>query len=144
VSTPTSVRSVKHRVLFLCVHNSARSQMAEGLLRSMAGDRFEAFSAGLEAGTLRPEAVEAMREIGIDISSQRSKSVDEMTGQPFDVVITTCDEAKEACPLFPGAKPVLHWGVPDPAAAQGSPAERAAAFRRDTLSEKITEALRAL
>jgi len=106
-------RVAKQRVLFLCIHNSARSQMAEGLLRAAAPDRFDVFSAGIEAGKLRPEAVEVMREVGIDISGQRSKSVDEFAGQQFDLVVTTCEEAKEACPLFPGAKPALHWDFPD-------------------------------
>src|SRR5438445_8772006 len=96
------------RVLFLCVHNSARSQMAEGLLRSMAGDTVFVQSAGLEAGRLRPEAVEVMSELGLDISAQRSKSVEDLGGQHFDVVVTTCDESKEACPLFPGAFDTLH------------------------------------
>lgn len=111
--------------------------MAEGLLRSLAGDRFEAYSAGIEAGTLRPEAVEAMSEIGIDISGQRSKDADEYAGQPFDLVITTCDEAKEACPLFPGAKAMEHWSFPDPAAVSGP--GRMAAFRdvRDGLRKRI-------
>ena len=119
--------------------------MAEGLLRHAAGDRFEVFSAGLEAGGLRPEAVEAMREIGIDISKQRSKSVDEFANRPFDIVVTTCDEAKEACPLFPGAKRMLHWGVLDPAAQEGSAEQRAAAFReaRDRLSRNLDQILNA-
>ena len=121
---------MKQRVLFLCIHNSARSQMAEGALRSLAGDRYEVFSAGIEAGTVRPEAVAVMREIGIDISGQRSKKVDELAGRPFDLVITTCDEAREACPMFPGAKRTLHWSFPDPAAAVGSESDRLAAFRR--------------
>jgi arsenate reductase len=135
----------KSRILFLCIHNSARSQMAEGLLRQLAGDRFDVFSAGIEAGTLRPEAVAAMKEIGVDISTQRSKSVDEYAGQPFDVVVTTCDEAREACPLFPGAKRMLHWNVPDPAAVDGDAGRRADAFRRarDMLRQKIPAVLSA-
>src|SRR2546428_8067845 len=116
-------------VLFLCVHNSARSQMAEGLLRSMAGDAVEVRSAGLGAGRLRPEAVGVMAELGLDISGQRSKSVDELADERFDVVVTTCDEAKEACSLFPGARETLHWGMPDPAAVEGDEATRLAAFR---------------
>ena len=133
----------RSRVLFLCIHNSARSQMAEGLLRQLAGDRFDVFSAGIEAGSLRPEAVAAMNEIGVDISKQRSKSVDEYAGQPFDVVVMTCDEAKEACPLFPGAKRMLHWSVPDPAGIDGDPGRRAVAFRaaRDMLRQKVQELL---
>ncbi|HEX6139713.1 MAG TPA: arsenate reductase ArsC, partial [Candidatus Limnocylindria bacterium] len=88
------------RVLFLCTHNSARSQMAEGLLRSMAPDRFEAHSAGTVATSVRPEAVAAMRELGIDIGSQRSKSLDRFAGQPIDWLITVCDQAREACPIL--------------------------------------------
>ena len=131
----------RSRVLFLCIHNSARSQMAEGLLRQLAGDRFDVFSAGIEAASLRPEAVAAMKELGLDISTQRSKSVDEYTGKPFDVVVTTCDEAKEACPLFPGARRMLHWNVPDPAAVDGDPGDRAVAFRaaREMLRQKIQD-----
>ncbi len=125
------------RVLFLCVRNSARSQMAEGLLRSLGGDRFEVHSAGLGAGSVRPEAVQVMEEAGIDISRQRSKAADEYAGQPFDIVVTTCDEAIEACPLFPGAKRMLHWSIPDPIVASGD--ARIAAFRaaRDQLKERI-------
>ncbi len=118
------------RVLFLCVRNSARSQMAEGFLRRLAGDRFDVCSAGLAAGALRPEAVAVMRELGIDISAQRATSVDAYAGQPFDLVVTTCDEAREACPLFPAARRMLHWSVADPAAADGAEGERLAAFRR--------------
>lgn len=134
-------RSKPERVLFLCVRNSARSQMAEGLLRARGGGRFEVHSAGLEAGGLRPEAVAVMREIGIDIARQRSKSVAEYAGQPFDLVITTCDEAREACPLFPGARRMLHWDVADPAAAIGTDAERLDAFRRarDDLAVRVAE-----
>lgn len=128
---------VRQRVLFLCVRNSARSQMAEGLLRALAPDRYEALSAGVSAGTLRPEAVEVMREIGIDISGQRSKAADEYAGQAFDLVVTTCDEAREVCPLFPGARRMLHWSIADPIVA-GSDA-RIAAFRaaRDDLRARI-------
>lgn len=134
----------RRRVLFLCVRNSARSQMAEGILRAVAPDRFEAFSAGLEAGTVRPEAVTVMREIGVDISAQRSKAVDEFAGRPFDVVVTTCDEAMEACPLFPGAKSMLHWSFSDPAAVRGDEATRLAAFRevRDGLKERVEQLAR--
>jgi len=127
------------RVLFLCTHNSARSQMAEGLLRAMAGDRFEAFSAGTTATEVRPLAIAAMAELGIDISGQRSEALTEYIGQPFDVAITTCDEAREACPFFPGAATQLHWSFDDPAAATGSEAERLAVFRRvrDEIAERI-------
>lgn len=129
----------KKRVLFLCIHNSARSQMAEGLLRHVAGERYDVYSAGIEAGSLRPEAIEVMREIGVDIADQQSKKVDVFAGQPFDLVITTCDEAKEACPLFPGAKRMLHWSFPDPAAVSEAD-DRFRAFRdvRDGLRAQIT------
>ncbi len=132
------------RVLFLCIHNSARSQIAEGLLRSRGGTRFEAFSAGLQAGHLRPEAVTVMREIGLDISAQHSKAVDSLASQQFDLVVTTCDEAKEACPLFPGAKEIIHWGFADPSASSGPEQERLAAFRqvRDGLAARVDELVR--
>ena len=134
------------RVLFLCVHNSARSQMAEGLLRSMAGDGVVVRSAGLEAGRLRPEAIAVMSELGLDISAQRSKSVDELARERFDVVVTTCDEAKEACPLFPSAARMLHWGLPDPAAVEGDEPTRLSAFRqvRDELWTHVADLAREL
>jgi arsenate reductase len=134
------------RVLFLCVHNSARSQMAEGLLRSMAGDGVVVQSAGLEAGRLRPEAIAVMAEFGLDISAQRSKSVEDLAGERFDVVVTTCDEAREACPLFPGALEILHWSIADPAAVQGDDATRLEAFReaRDELWAHVADLSRAL
>ncbi len=129
----------KQRVLFLCIHNSARSQMAEGLLRHVAGDRYEVHSAGIEAGSLRPEAIEVMREIGIDIADQRSKRVDVFAGQPFDLVITTCHEAREACPLFTGAKRMLHWPFPDSAAvSEGDDHFKAFREVRDGLRAQIT------
>jgi len=129
----------KRRVLFLCVHNSARSQMAEGLLRARAGDSFDVHSAGNAATAVRPLAVRAMAELGIDIGGQRSKSVDEYAGQRFDYAITVCDDAKEACPYFPGAATQIHWRFDDPAAATGSEEERLAVFRRvrDEISEQI-------
>jgi arsenate reductase len=99
----------KKRVLILCTGNSARSQMAEGLLRQDAGNRFEVASAGVEPSRVRQEAIEAMREIGIDISEHRSKSVDEFVGQEFDYVITVCDNANEQCPVFPGKTKRIHW-----------------------------------
>lgn len=120
----------EQKVLFLCTGNSARSQMAEGLLRQMAGDRFEVFSAGTEPAGLNPLAVRAMSEIGIDISPQRSKSAKEFLGQGFPYVITVCDQANERCPLFPGAIYRLHWSFQDPATAKGSEEERLAVFRR--------------
>lgn len=131
-------------MLFLCIRNSARSQMAEGLLRSLGAGRFEAFSAGVEAGALRPEAIAVMREVGIDISGQRSKGLQEFSGQPFDLVVTTCDEAREACPFFPGARAMLHWSFPDPAAVDGDEEARLAAFRRvrDGLRARMREIVR--
>src|SRR5215217_1360061 len=119
----------KARVLFLCTHNSARSQMAEGLLRRLAGDRFEIMSAGTEATHVRPLAVRAMDEVGVDISGQESKRLDRYLGQPFDYVITVCDDANEACPVFAGAKNRRHWSLPDPSAAEGTEEERLAVFR---------------
>jgi arsenate reductase (thioredoxin) len=120
----------KTRVLFLCTHNSARSQMAEGLLRHLAGDRFEAMSAGTEATQVRPLAVRAMGEIGVDISSQESKTLDRYLREPFDHVITVCDDANEACPFFSGAASRLHWSFEDPSKAEGSEEERLEVFRR--------------
>ena len=127
------------RVLFLCVDNSARSQMAEGMLRAWAGDRYEAHSAGVEATDVRPLAIRAMNEIGVDISGQRSKSVAEYQGQPFDYAVTVCEDAKEACPYFPADR-VLHWSFDDPSAATGSEDDQLAVFRRvrDQIGEQIT------
>ncbi|MGA3324909.1 MAG: arsenate reductase ArsC [Terriglobia bacterium] len=118
------------RVLILCTGNSARSQMAEGLLRNDGGVGFEVFSAGTKPSRVRPEAIAAMREIGIDISGHRSKSVDEFAGLAFDYVITVCDNAKESCPVFPATTKRIHWSLEDPAAVQGSEEERLAEFRR--------------
>jgi len=120
----------RKRVLILCTGNSARSQMAEGFLRHEAGDRFEVFSAGVEPTEVRPLALEAMRELGIDISAQRSKSLDEFAGQEFDYVITVCDNANQRCPIFPGKTQRIHWSFEDPAAAQGQAADKLLAFRR--------------
>ena len=120
----------KTRVLFLCTHNSARSQMAEGLLRDLAGDRFEVMSAGTEATRVRPLAIRAMEEIGVDISAQASKTLDRYVKEPFDRVITVCDDANESCPFFPGAKGRLHWSFEDPSKAEGSEDERLEVFRR--------------
>ena len=129
----------KPRVLILCTGNSARSQMAEGFLRHMGGTRFEAFSAGTKPVGLNPLAIEAMREIGIDISTQRSKSVAELAGQEFATVITVCDNAAEQCPIFPGAPQRVHWNLPDPAAVSGTEEEKLGAFRsvRDELERRI-------
>jgi len=118
------------RVLILCTGNSARSQMAEGLLRHDAGNVYEVFSAGTKPSHVRPEAVTVMREVGIDISGHRSKSVDEFAGQVFDNVITVCDNAKQSCPYFPAKTKRIHWSIEDPAAAQGSEEEILTAFRR--------------
>ncbi len=133
----------RSRVLFLCTHNSARSQMAEGLLRYLAGDRFEAHSAGTETTHVRPLAVRAMDEIGIDISGQESKTLDRYLRESVDYVITVCDEANEACPFFPGAKNRLHWSFVDPAQAIGSEEERFEVFRkvRDEIRERIEREL---
>jgi arsenate reductase (thioredoxin) len=129
----------KTKVLFLCTHNSARSQMAEGLVRHLAGGRFEVMSAGTEATHVRPLAVRAMDEVGIDISGQESKTLDRYLGEPFDYVITVCEEANEACPFFPGAAERLHWSLPDPAAAQGTEEQRLEVFQsvRDLLRDYI-------
>ena len=118
------------RVLILCTGNSARSQMAEGLLRHDAGAAIKVFSAGTKPTQVRPEAVAVMREAGIDISGHRSKSVDEFEGQDFDYVITVCDNAKQSCPIYPEKTKRIHWSIEDPAAVQGSEEEILAAFRR--------------
>lgn len=120
----------KKRVLILCTGNSARSQMAEGLLRHDAGERFDVESAGTKPGLVRPEAIAAMKELDIDISAHRSKHVDEFDGQRFDCVITVCDNAKDSCPVFAGAAKRLHHSFDDPAALHGSEEERLALFRR--------------
>ena len=129
------------RVLILCTGNSARSQMAEGLLRHVGGEAFSVESAGLEPSFVRPEAIEAMREIGIDISGQHSKSLDKFIGQPFEYVITVCDNANQNCPIFSGAKHRIHWSVEDPAAVGGTEETRLKAFRaaRDDLRERLSK-----
>ena len=129
---------VKTKALFLCTHNSARSQMAEGLLRNLAGDRFEVMSAGTEATHVRPLAVRAMGELGIDISGQESKTLEKYLGSDFDYVITVCNDANEACPVFPGARRRLHWSFEDPAQATGSEEERLRVFQsvRDEIRER--------
>ena len=133
--------SNKKRVLILCTGNSARSQMAEGILRFIAGDKFEVESAGVAPSRVRPEAIEAMREIGIDISSHRSKSVDEFAEQKFDYIITVCDNARESCPVFPGHAMRIHWSFDDPAVVTGSDEKRLAAFRRvrDEIKTRLGE-----
>jgi arsenate reductase len=129
----------RQRVLFLCTGNSARSQMAEGLLRHIASDQFEVFSAGTRPVGLNPNAVTAMAEIGIDIAGSRSKSVDEFAGQQFDYVFTVCDNAKESCPIFPGAGKRLHHSFEDPAAAPID--QQAVIFRkvRDQIAARLRE-----
>jgi arsenate reductase len=121
---------MKKRVLILCTWNSARSQMAEGLLDHDAGDRFEVESAGTKPGRVRPEAIAVMKELGIDISGHRSKHVDEFQGQSFDYVLTVCDNAKESCPVFAGQAKRIHNAFEDPAAFQGTKEDRLALFRR--------------
>jgi arsenate reductase len=129
----------KKRVLFICTHNSARSQIAEGVMNQIYGEIFEAFSAGTEPSSVNPFAIEVMGEIGIDISRHRSKSVEEFLEQDFDYVITVCDQANEVCPFFPGGKERIHKGFVDPAEVQGSDLEKRAAFRkaRDEIMEWI-------
>ena len=131
----------KKKILILCTANSARSQMAEGLLRHDSGDRFEVASAGSRATSVRPEAIAVMKEIGIDISGHRSKSVDELAAQSFDYVLTVCDNAKESCPIYPGHGERLHHNFDDPAAITGSEEERLNAFRnaRDQIRDYLKE-----
>jgi len=133
------------RVLFLCTHNSARSQMAEGLLRTLAGDRFEAASAGTEKTSVNPLAIEAMAERGIDITGHTSKVVEGLTQEPWDYLITVCDDANERCPFLPGIRTRVHWSFPDPSRAMGSHDERLAVFRRvrDAIEARLSEWLRA-
>jgi len=129
----------KPKVLIVCTGNAARSQMAEGLLRHDAGDRFEVFSAGIYPSYVRPLAIEAMRELGIDISGHRSKSVDEFTDQEIDYVITVCDHANEVCPAFPAKTKRIHWSIADPVAMWGSEDAQLQAFRdaRDDIRRRL-------
>ena len=134
----------KKSVLFICVHNSARSQMAEAFLKKYAGDRFDVESAGLEPGKLNPIVVEVMKEVGIDISQNKTKSVFDFykQGKQYDYVITVCDESQSgACPMFPGKGERLHWGFDDPSSFQGTPEERLEKTRvvRDKIRKKIEE-----
>ena len=128
------------RVLFLCTGNSARSQMAEYLLRALGKDAFEVWSAGTLPVGVNPLTIEVLAEAGIDASGARSKSLDEFLGQSFDYVITVCDKAKDQCPVFPGDARRIHWGFEDPAAAEGTAEERLAVFRR--IRNEITSRLR--
>jgi len=134
----------KRRVLFLCTGNSARSQMAEGLVNHLRGEEWEAHSAGTQpAGYVHPLALQAMAELGIDISGQRSKGVEEFRAQRFDLVVTLCDDAARDCPLWLGGGKVIHIGFPDPAKATGPPEERLAIFRqvRDGIRELVLSRL---
>src|ERR1700730_4457873 len=132
-----------YRLLFLCTHNSARSQMAEGLLCHLGGGQFEAFSAGIEATRVRPKAVRAMAELGIDISGQESKTLERYLDQSFDKVITVCDQANETCPVFFGAKQRLRWSLPNPSQATGTDEEQLTVYRqvRDAIRERIEHEL---
>lgn len=129
----------RRRVLFVCIHNSARSQMAEGMLRAWAGDRFEVASGGTEARGVRPEAIAVMGELGIDITGHTSKTIEQFMGQAWDFLIPVCEEACEACPYVPGAKTVLRWSFDDPSAATGTEADRLSEFRRvrDELAAQV-------
>jgi len=121
---------MKKRILFLCTHNSCRSQMAEGLVNHFLGDRFTAFSAGTEATRVNSRAAQVMAELGIDISAHRSKTLDEFAGEPFDQVVTLCGDANEKCPLFIGGTQRLHQGFDDPSRMTGDEKEILSAFRR--------------
>jgi arsenate reductase len=129
----------KARVLFLCTHNSARSQMAQGILRALAGAKYESLSAGITATSVKPEAVTVMEEIGIDIREHSSKTLERYLDREIDTVVTVCDDANEVCPVFPRARRRIHWSVPDPSLVQGS--DRLAAFRaaRDDLRARIQQ-----
>ena len=129
------------RVLILCTGNSARSQMAEGLLKSIGGSGYEVFSAGTHPSVVNPLAIEVMRELGIDIADHRSKSVDEFAEEEFDYIITVCDRANENCPVFPGHAKRIHWSFDDPAKAEGTDDERSFVFRRvrDEISGRLGE-----
>ncbi|HVF48280.1 MAG TPA: arsenate reductase ArsC [Pyrinomonadaceae bacterium] len=131
----------KKKVLILCTGNSARSQMAEGLLRDLAGDRFDVASAGTISSFVRPQAISAMAEIGIDISGHRSKSLEEFLTTAFDYVITVCDNANQNCPIFPGKARRIHWSFEDPADASGTAEEKLDVYRRvrDEIRAKLSE-----
>jgi arsenate reductase len=136
----TNMFAAVRRVLFLCSGNSCRSHMAEGWLRHLAGDRFEALSAGAQpTGHVHPLAIKVMAEVGIDISRHRSKSLAEFAGQPLDLLVTVCDHGRESCPASVGAKRQLHWGIEDPAGATGTDADKLAVFRqvRDEIKARI-------
>lgn len=132
------------RVIFVCTHNSARSQMAEGMLRAWGGERFEVFSAGTEATRVRPEAIAVMAELGVDIGSQASKTLEPYLGEEFDWLVTVCDQAKEACPTIPGVRQQAHWSIDDPSDTDGDEEARLRAFReaRDDLSDRVRDFIR--
>jgi arsenate reductase len=129
------------RVLFLCTHNSARSQMAEGFLRAMAGDRFEAGSAGTEKTSVNPLAIRVMAELGIDLGGHTSKRYEDVASEAWDYLITVCDDANDRCPWIPGSVQRLHWSFADPSRATGTEEQRLAAFRRvrDQIQERLTD-----
>jgi arsenate reductase len=133
------MKEPRRRVLFVCTHNSARSQMAEGFLRAYGGDRFEAASAGTETRGVHPFAIQAMAEVGIDIGAHESKTIDRYLAEPFDVVITVCDDAAETCPVFPNAAERRHWSFPDPSAVVGDEETQFAVYAevRDAIRERI-------
>jgi arsenate reductase len=132
---------IKPKVLFLCNANSCRTQMAEAFLRTLAGDKFEAFSAGATPTTVDSDVVDVMKEIGVDMTTQRAKDSKDFFGQRFQYVITVCDKTKERCPIFPGAIWMLHWIIPDPTAIAGTEALRLAAIRR--VRDEIEDHVRA-
>ncbi len=120
----------KKKVLFICTHNSARSQMAEGILKALYGDQYEVYSAGTHPAGVNSHAIKVMAEMGIDISQHQSKSIQQFKGIQFDYLVTVCDKAKETCPFFPGAKKLIHKGFQDPSQLDGSPAKVLEQFRR--------------
>jgi arsenate reductase len=132
--------ATQQRVLFLCTHNSARSQMAEAWLRHLGGDRYDVHSAGTEASEVRPLAIRAMGEVGIDLTRHTSKTLERYLDQPWDYVITVCDAADANCPMFPGGKTRLHWPFPDPSQATGSEEVRLSVYRRvrDAIRQRLT------
>ncbi|MFP4081983.1 MAG: arsenate reductase ArsC [Candidatus Aminicenantes bacterium] len=134
----------KKKILFICTHNSARSQMAEGILKKLYGNRYEVYSAGTQPSSVNPLAIKVMKEIGIDISTQHSKNVGEFLERKFDYVVTVCDRAKEGCPFFPGAKHSIHKGFQDPSAVRGTEQEKLIVFRkvRDEIRNWIEESLK--
>ena len=129
----------KRRVLFVCTHNSARSQMAEAMLNAWGEGKFAAFSAGTEATGIKPETIQVMDEIGISLDGHRSKTIDEFRGQRFEWFITVCDEAQKNCPVLPGVEDVAHWSIEDPSLADGTPEQRLAVFRkvRDDIRNRL-------